>query len=197
MRSDGALGLDSSRLPGPGGEKPHHQKGNPSLLGVGKSWQVFREHAAARTCGVPASWTQSFSPLEPKPGVTRAAGQVSWLGASPRALGGLTPRGAQARSAESLCGVSTGYTVGRPTRGGRGCSVWSVAAVAYLEGPTALGGSQYQSGGAGGCWAGLGRPLRGWAEMLTVSHVLGPCRAPGSSLRRLTYVCVDRAPDNG
>ena len=78
------------------------------MLGVGKSWQVFREHAAARTCGVPASWTQSFSPLEPKPGVTRAAGQVSWLGASPRALGGLTPRGPRHVLQRACVGLALG-----------------------------------------------------------------------------------------
>lgn len=42
-----------------------------------------------------------------------------------------------------------------------------------------MGGSLYQSGEAGGCWAGPGRPLRGWAEMLTVSHVLGSLQSPG------------------
>lgn len=76
-------------------------------------------------------------------------------------------------------GLALGTRRGDLQEAGRGCSIWSVAAVGHLEGPTALGGSLYQSGEAGGCWAGPGRPLRGWAEMLTVSHVLGSLQSPG------------------
>lgn len=71
MRRDGVLGLDSSSLPTLEGRSPIPQEGNLSLLGVGESWQVCWEHAAAQTHGGPASWTQSCSPLEPELGVTQ------------------------------------------------------------------------------------------------------------------------------
>lgn len=67
----GPLGWILAASPTLEGRSPITQEGNFSLLGVGESWQVCWKHAAARTHGGPASWTQSCSPLELELGVTQ------------------------------------------------------------------------------------------------------------------------------
>ena len=200
MRSDGTLGLDSSSLPHPGGEKPHHPRRKPLIAGC---WRVLA--GLLETCSCPDTWGPSLLDTELQStgaGAGRdpgAAGQVTWLGVSPRPLRGLTPGGPQARSPESRCGVSAGYT-GWGDLQGRAVDAHSGAWLQYVprkDPPAALGGSPYQSGEAGGCWAGLGRPLRGQAAMLTVSNALGSLQSPGV-IPQGTGICgCGLCPDNG